>query len=110
LRNLDEEVIALTLGVLVSDEGQVGIELFAEGTDNTRVVELVVLQKHEGLAVKLDVNLADCVVSSRLCVALSDASLEERVEEAKAIAALDLVCVCVCVCVCVLWWGRGKSG
>mmetsp|Transcript_32990 Transcript_32990/g.72639 ORF Transcript_32990/g.72639 Transcript_32990/m.72639 type:complete len:441 (-) Transcript_32990:1736-3058(-) len=91
LRHAHQIVVALAVGVLVGHEGQLRVQLLAEGPDHLGVIELVVGQELQRVAVQRDVDLADGVVRGDLRVALGDACLEPGVEQPEAVAALGLL-------------------
>jgi hypothetical protein len=67
-----------------------GVELLAESSNDSWLVELIVLQELQRLSVEGDVDLADGVVQRWLDVPLGYTGFEPWVEEAEAITALHL--------------------
>ena len=88
---LDEGVIAGPSGVFVRHEGQMRVQFLTEGADDGGLVELVVGEELEGLAVEGDVDLADGVVGRGLRVPLGDTSLQPGVQQTQTVAALHLL-------------------
>jgi hypothetical protein len=81
---------ARTSRALVRLEGEMGIELLTESSDDCRLIELIVLQELQRLSVESDVDLADGIVKGWLNVPLGYTGFEPWMEEAEAVTALHL--------------------
>lgn len=68
--------LQITLSSLISHTGQVRVSLLAVFSDDSAVVERVLLQEALGCVVAIDVDLGQCIVGSWLLASFMDTGLQ----------------------------------
>ena len=84
----DEILIASTTGTAVGQEGQEGIDLLAELTNDLAVVVRILQQELLGVLVVGDVDLTNGVVELRILASLAQAGLQPGLDHAQTVALL----------------------